>query len=226
MTTPRRLAYLLVPGAGGAGWYWHRVVAELRDRGYSAEAIDLPTDDEQAGLADYAEVIVTAGAKYDELVLVGQSMGAFSVAIAAQTLQPSRIVLMNAMVPRPGETPGDWWDNVGASQARTEAARQRGYPVEFDLATYFLHDVPPDVAAAGERYQRNQADRPFGDACAFTSWPASVRVVSGRDDRFFPLPLQQKVARDRLGVDVEVVPGGHLAALSYPVESAAAVIRV
>jgi pimeloyl-ACP methyl ester carboxylesterase len=43
-------------------------------------------------------------------------------------------------------------------------------------------------------------------------------VISGRDDRFFPLEFQRRLAKDRLGLDVDVVPGGHLAALSYPAE--------
>ena len=42
--------------------------------------------------------------------------------------------------------------------------------------------------------------------------------VSGRGDRLFPLEFQRRVAKDRLGLDVDVVPGGHLAALSFPAE--------
>ena len=40
--------------------------------------------------------------------------------------------------------------------------------------------------------------------------------MAGRDDRFFPLEFQQRIARQRLGVDPAIVPGGHLAALSHP----------
>jgi hypothetical protein len=40
-------------------------------------------------------------------------------------------------------------------------------------------------------------------------------VLAGTDDRFFPLDFQRRVARERLGLDVDTVPGGHLAALSY-----------
>ena len=43
-------------------------------------------------------------------------------------------------------------------------------------------------------------------------------MISGRDDRLFPLEFQRRVAKDRLGLDVDVVPGGHLAALSFPAE--------
>jgi hypothetical protein len=37
--------------------------------------------------------------------------------------------------------------------------------------------------------------------------------------------LQQRVARERLGVEPDLVPGGHLAALSRPAELAAALAR-
>jgi pimeloyl-ACP methyl ester carboxylesterase len=45
-------------------------------------------------------------------------------------------------------------------------------------------------------------------------------VLAGQDDRFFPLEFQRRVARERLGLEVDVVPGGHLAALARPVELA------
>jgi pimeloyl-ACP methyl ester carboxylesterase len=89
------------------------------------------------------------------------------------------------------------------------------------LATYFLHDVPEDLAHGLQDRGRAQLDESFDDPCTFDGWPdIPMRVVAGRDDRFFPLELQQRIARRRLGVDPEVVPGGHLVALSYPGELA------
>jgi alpha-beta hydrolase superfamily lysophospholipase len=49
--------FVLVPGAGGAAWYWHRVVSELEQPGHEAVAVDLPGPDESAGLPEYAEAI-------------------------------------------------------------------------------------------------------------------------------------------------------------------------
>jgi pimeloyl-ACP methyl ester carboxylesterase len=43
----------------------------------------------------------------------------------------------------------------------------------------------------------------------------------GRDDRFFPAGFQRRVARERLGVSADEMPGGHLVALSQPEELAA-----
>jgi hypothetical protein len=143
--------------------------------------------------------------------------GGFTAPLAAAAVPVRGIVFVNAMIPLPGETPGQWWDNTGWSRAREAAARQHGYPVEFDLAVYFLHDVPPDVAADGEPHQRPEADAVFGSVCDFKGWPpVPIRAVAGAGDRFFPVEFQQAVARERLGLQPDVLPGGHLIALAQP----------
>src|SRR5260370_2037733 len=111
-----------------------------------------------------------------------------------------------------GTGPGSGW-----AQARVTAAERGGYGTEFDLAVYFLHDVPPEIAAAGEPYQRPEADAVFGSVCDFGAWPqVPIRVVAGADDRFFPVEFQRRLTRDRLGLAAEILPGGHPLALAQP----------
>jgi hypothetical protein len=87
--------------------------------------------------------------------------------------------------------------------------------------------VPPEVAAAGESQQRPEADAVFGSVCDFRSWPdVPIRVVAGSDDRFFPVGFQLELARNRLGIGADVLPGGHLIALSQPAELVAYLLRV
>ena len=213
---------LLVPGAGGAAWYWHRLVPELQSRGHSAIAVDLPGDDETRGIHEYADLIVAAIDDRDGAIVVAQSMGGFSAPMACDRHPVRLLVFLNAMIPRPGETAGEWWANTGSEEARLAGARAGGYPSAFDLQTYFLHDVPAEAAAGGERNARNEADIAFTQQFNVAKWPpaTTLRVLAGRDDRFFPLDFQRKVARDRLGCEVDVIPGGHLVALSRPVELA------
>jgi len=209
-------SFVLIPGAGGVAWYWHRVVPLLQSLGHDTVAVDLPGDDESAGLPEYAEITKEAMAPYDDVVLVAQSMGGFTAAVVSDLPNVSGLVFVNAMIPLPGETAGAWWDNTGSQEARTAAAAVGGYPVEVDLDVYFLHDVPIDVAAAGANLQRNEADRAFESVCDF-SWPSvPITVIAGADDRFFPLDFQRRVARERLGIEPVVIPGGHLVALSNP----------
>jgi Alpha/beta hydrolase family len=213
--------YVLIPGAGGAAaWYWHRVVPLLERAGHAAIPVDLPGPDERAGLPEYAELVsaaVTGSGTGQDVVLVAQSLGGFTAPLAAARVPVGAIVLVNAMIPGPGETAGQWWENTGSSQARTEAAERGGYPVEFDEAAYFLHDVPADVVAAGADQKHAESDAVFGTPCDFAAWPAvPTRVVAGADDRLFPVGFQQAVARERLGIEADVLPGGHLIALSQP----------
>jgi pimeloyl-ACP methyl ester carboxylesterase len=219
--------FVLIPGAGGAAWYWHRVVPLLQEAGHEAIAVDLPGDDELAGLPEYMHQVVTAiggrdvggrdVGRRDEVVLVAQSLGGFTAPLVAAKVPVRALVLVNAMIPSPGETPGAWWANTGSLQARTAAAEEGGYSTEFDEAVYFLHDVPPDVVAAGAPQQRPEARAVFGSVCDFDAWPpVPIRVVAGADDRFFPVGFQRRLAGVRLGVEADVLPGGHLIALAQP----------
>ena len=216
---------VLIPGAGGLGWYWHLVERDLQDRGCEALSVDLAAGGRN-GLPVYVDAVVAAIGERTDVALVAQSLGGFTVPLVCQRVPTSALVFVNAMIPRPGETPGEWWDNVDSEQARTAAAARDGYSAEFDLNTYFVHDVPDDLVAEMRRRADSQLDERFDDVCAFDAWPqVPIHVVAGRDDRFFPLELQQRVARERLGVEVVVVPGGHLAALSRPGPLSEAITR-
>jgi pimeloyl-ACP methyl ester carboxylesterase len=210
-------SFILVPGAGGMAWYWSRVASLLRKIGREAIAVDLPGDDEHAGLAAYTDIVVRAIANRRDAILVAQSLAGFTAPLVCARTPVKALVFVNAMIPKPGETAGAWWDATGATKAREQAALSRGYSTAFDMVTYFLHDVPPDVLRAGPEEPREEADIIFGEACRFERWPLiPIHVVAGTDDRFFPIEFQRRIARERLGKEVEEVAGGHLVALSNP----------
>jgi pimeloyl-ACP methyl ester carboxylesterase len=197
------MTYVLVPGAGGEAWYWH-LVAPLLD-------VELPTGDPDAGLQDYADAITAAAGDREHVTLVAQSMGAFSAPMA--DLDVERIILVAPMIPAPGETPGEWWTTSGLPDA--------GAP-PFDEWDTFFHDVPEDVCReARERGEPKQEDKPFGDAWPLERWPdVPIRVIAGTDDRLFPYPFMQRLARERLGVEAEPIATGHMPALVRPEELA------
>src|SRR5690606_13866111 len=105
-----------------------------------AIAVDLPGDDKTAGLASYAELVVDAIGPRANVVLVAGSLGGFTAPLVCERVLVREVVLVNAMIPDPGERARDWWEHTGALQAQNEAARVGGYG-PFDVATYFLHDV-------------------------------------------------------------------------------------
>src|SRR5262249_27227544 len=143
--------------------------------------------------------------------------GGFTTALVCEQARVRMLVFVNAMIPVPGESAGEWWANTGWEEARVAAAHRGGYSPDFDLATYFLHGLPPEVAKRGEARERPEADVVFGEPCRFEAWPAvPMRVIAGRDDRFFPLEFQRRVAQERLRSSVDDLPGGHLLALANP----------
>jgi pimeloyl-ACP methyl ester carboxylesterase len=208
--------YILVPGADGRAWYWHRVVPELERRGHDVLAVDLPLDDPSAGLSECADAVVAAvGQGHEQPVLVAQSLAGFIAPLVCSQVSIRLLVLLNAMVPSPGESAGEWWANTRHAEARSAFG-------DFDLGRDFFHDASPEVTAVALSGEPGQpSDKLFAEPWPLQRWPdVPTRFLQGRDDRFFPLDFQRRVVQARLGIELEEMPGGHLVALSRPVELA------
>ena len=201
--------FVLLHGAGSDSWYWHLVDPELRARGHDVMAVGLPCDDDSAGLAEYADAVVRAVGDRRELVLVAQSLAGFVAPLVCERVPVRLMVLVAAMVPAPGESPGDWWANTGHQ-----------FPTD-DMDRVFLHDVPPEVADEARRRGKHQSGTPFERPWPLERWPdVPTRFLLCRDDRFFPADFQRRVVRDRLGIAPDEMDGGHLPALARPKELA------
>jgi pimeloyl-ACP methyl ester carboxylesterase len=211
--------YVLIHGASDA-FYWHRVVPLLTGRGHDVVAPDLPIGDDNAGFADYADTVVDAVGHGGDLIVVGQSMGAYTAPIVCQRLPVELMILVAPMIPAPGETPGAFWENTGQPQAQREADEREGRDPDaaFDATTTFLHDVPEDtVARVLDHGIPGQSENIFGQPWPLDAWPdVPTRVLVGRDDRLFPLDFARRVAKERLGITPDEMPGGHLLALGHP----------
>ena len=188
----KQFDFVLIPGAGGSAWYWHRVAPELQKHGHEAIAVELPSADDQAGLPEYTDAVIRAiGNRSEErLVVVAQSLGGFTAPLVCRELLPASLVFVNAMIPAPGETPGEWWGNTRHGEAKHERDLHDGREADagFDPLYEFFHDVPqPVVDAAWAQGEPRQSDAVFGSICDFEAWPAiPTHVLVGRDDRFFP----------------------------------------
>jgi pimeloyl-ACP methyl ester carboxylesterase len=214
--------YLLLHGASSDSSYWYLVAPRLRAMGHGVVAPNLPVSDDAAGLDEYAAVALEAVGSARDVVLVAQSMAGFTAPLVCAQASIEQLVFLNAMVPLPGETPGAWWDNTDAPQARRAADLAAGRVVggDFDPLVTFMHDLPQDVLSAVlERGEVRQSDTPFSTPCRFLRWPeVPIRYVLGRHDRLFPADFQRRLARERLDIVAEEMSGGHLCALSQPDE--------
>ena len=200
--------YVLLHGAGSDAWYWHLVAPRLRELESEVVAVDLPCDDVAAGLTEYVDTVVEAVGERQDLIVVAQSLAAFIGPLVCERLPVALLVLVNGMVPRPGETAGEWWANTG-----------HVFPDPFDPVEVFLHDVPPEVAAQSVNHVRPQSDAIFVDPWPLKRWPSvPTRFLACRDDRFFPFAFQRRMVEDRLGFVPDEMPGGHLPALARPDE--------
>jgi len=91
----------------------------------------------------------------------------------------------------------------------------------------FLHDVDPEVARENERFSGAPGAGMFSEPWPLETWPdVPTRVLVPREDRLFPLAFQRRLARERLGLEIDEIPGGHLSMLSHPGELAERLVEL
>lgn len=227
--------FVLIPGAACDSWHWHLLAEELRTRGRDVVSVDLPCEDDAAGLDEYADAVVHAVAGRGRLMLVAHSFAGFSAPLVCARVPVDQLVLLAAMVPLPGEAPAEWWratrhPDSQVRRAGREAQRAGADPaaegtpesaVPGSAADPFFQDLPPRLAAEAVVRWRRQSDTPALRPWPMEAWPAvATRFLLCRQDRLFPAPFLHDVVAERLGVAPDEMDGGHFPMLSRPVELA------
>ena len=224
--------FLLLHGACHGGWCWDSVVALLRDAGHDATAPDLPCDDLNAGLSEYAEAAIAALAgEPSDLVVVGHSLGALVAPLVAAKLPTRRMIMLAGIVGAPG---------VSLESLATEDA-DRDLPlgedgIEFDGEGRFrfsdrgarrllYHDCDrarTDAAIAHLRFQRSM----WTQVADFDAWPdTDIVSITCTDDHVVDPSWSDRTARTRLGVEPVHLTGGHSPFLARPAELTAILTR-
>lgn len=206
--------FALVHGAGSSAADWDLVGTELRRLGHEAVAVDLPAEDDSAGWDAYADTVIAALPSTDDVAVVAHSLGGFPGTLVCSRIPARLLVLVSAMVPRPGERADDWWEATGHQMAA-------GYDFE-DTVAMFLHDVPDDLASASLARERGQSSTPMTEPWPLDEWPdVATRFVLCKQDRFFPPDFVRRMVADRLpGVPISEIDASHAPYLSRPVELA------
>jgi pimeloyl-ACP methyl ester carboxylesterase len=218
--------FVLIHGAGDAGWSWHLVEAQLRKHGHDVVAPDLPCDDDSAGLEEYADAVVAAIGNRKNLVVVAHSFGGFTAPLVADRLPTDALVLVAGMIPLPGETPDEYWKNSGCSAAmREQAARDGGLTGNEDPYVLFYHDVPRALAEEALGHERAQSSTAGASPWPLKAWPnLPTHFVLCTQDRLFPSGWLRGVVRERLNISADEIEAGHCVALSRPEALAAMLI--
>ena len=203
--------YVLIHGAGDSAFHWHLLEPELRARGQDVVAMDLPCDDEHAGLREYADAVVSAIGDRTGVILVAQSLGGFTAPLVCARVPVEAMVLVAGMVPLPGERGDDWPANTGYPGPTAEG--------EIEI---FYDDVPRHLVERLMRRSRRQADAVGRDPWPLERWPdVPTRYLLCVNDRMFPADWMREVVRERLAIDPDEIDSGHCPALSRPHELAA-----
>ena len=186
--------------------------AELQRAGHDTVAPDLPIEDDDAGLSEYADVVVDAIGGREDVVVVGQSFGGYVAPLVAERIAARAIVLVAGMIPTPGKSAEEMFANTGWRPERLEDSSARAV---------FYHDVPSDLADEALTHERRQSDTPGSQPWPLHAWPGiPTRFVLCRNDRFFPARWLRPLVRERLGIEPDEIESGHCPALSRPRELA------
>lgn len=236
---------VLVHGAWHGASSWGPLEAELRGRGHSVLAVDLPSDRPGVGAAGYADAVLAAlepPADGERVLLVGHSLGGLTVPVVAERLGAERVaalVLVGALVPRPGASfdqqvraePGIMARGFGRGQERHED-RTTSWPAEA-AAQGLYRGVAEEIGPGGESAVaaavaglRRQAWDVSGEVTPLREWPA-VRtvIVVCAEDRVVDPESSRGRARE-LGGELVELPGGHFPMLTRPAELADVLERV
>ncbi len=222
--------FVLIPGAGTDPLVYAATIEALSDLGHPALAPPLPLRDDHARPSDQADAIVQALPADAKLVIVAQSLGAFTGPLVATRIPVAQLILVAPMIPKPRETAGEWWSNTRHDEAIAELLARHGPMSAWRrdaIAEVFLHDVDPAVARANERFQGTPGQGMFVEPWPLDAWPAvPTRVLIPTSDRLFPVDFQRRIARERLGLEIDEMAGGHLPMLSRPRELAQRLVEL
>ncbi|WP_410664419.1 alpha/beta fold hydrolase [Amycolatopsis sp. lyj-84] len=198
--------FVLIHGGGGSAWDFHLLEAELTGRGHDVVAVNLPIEDEKAGFAEHVETVTKAIGDRGDLVVLGHSYGGFTAPLVAAKHSARLLVLLTAMIPKPGESPGDWWGNTGFADNQDLSDEEK-----------FYNGVPADLVAEAGSHGRNQVSAEWGEPWPLEKWPdVPTKVLIAREDRFFTPEFQRRVVQDRFGFAPDEIEGSHSVPLSHP----------
>jgi Alpha/beta hydrolase family len=191
-------SFSLVHGAWGGGWCWDPLRAELETRGHVVHAPDLPCEDVEARVEDYAALVPPAD------VAVGHSLGGFTIPLVEAGTRVFVCALVGGTgwkgVFGPGFGDGRVRDELGRSyypDPAVAAAELQYAPEHAVLAARLRRQAPLDAALAGR----------------------VVYVVCTRDAVIRP-DWQRHLAVDVLGAEVVELDAGHSATRTHARELA------
>ena len=223
--------FALVHGAWHGPWCWDRVVGPLREHGHEVVVPDLPSEDTDLGLDDYADAIERELGDAQDVVLVPHSLGGLVGPVVAGRRPLTALVYLNALVPEPGLSFGE---QLAASEEPVllfEGGREvdeqgrSHWPDPEATARIMYPDLSPEDARWAIGRLRRQAQRSQTEPSPVSPEGVRVESIMGANDRVVSPAWARRVARERLGVEPIELPTGHFPMITHPRQLADALAR-
>ena len=214
--------FALVHGAWHGPWCWERLVGSLRQRGHDVVVPDLPSEDTELGLEDYADTIERALGDAGDVILVPHSLGGLVGPVVARRRPLTALVYLCGLVPEPGLSFGEQVSRskepiLTIAGGREMDAQGRSHWPDPDATARIMYgDLAPEDASWAFERLRTQAQKSQGERSPEP--PASLRVESivGTEDKLVSPDWSRRVARERLGAEPVEIPTGHFPMITHP----------
>ena len=224
--------FVLLHGAWHGAWCWDRLRPVLEAHGHAVVTPELPYDVAGTGRADYLAaldaVLDQAPARPGGAVVVAHSMSGLVAPLAAGRPGVAALILLAAMVPRPGAA----WLEAGpapyAAAMRERAGRMR-FDDELrsswdagDATALFYNDATAADAAAAVARLRPNASLVYGEQCpALPERRVPAAYVSCTRDQAVDGAWNAAAAAELLAASEHEIDAGHSPFWTAPEELAA-----
>ncbi|MGW7538143.1 alpha/beta fold hydrolase [Amycolatopsis sp. NPDC054798] len=225
--------FVLVHGAWHGPWCWERVSERLIARGHEVLCPSLPCDTAEAGQDEYLAVLEDAIRDRSDVVLVAHSMSGMVAPLATGNPAVSSLVLLAALVRRPGIAMPDSGFPLIAEPLQKVLARavvdESGCVVldPADATGLMYHDCTPADAADAVGRLRPSANTLGRQICPdLPQRRVPATYVSCRDDRMVDCGVNAALAQELFGATVREIDGGHSPFWSSPDQLAALLVEL
>jgi pimeloyl-ACP methyl ester carboxylesterase len=214
--------FALVHGAWHGAWCWERVVGPLRALGHDVVVPELPSEETDLGLEDYADAIERALGDADDVVLVLHSLGGLNGPVVAARRPLRALVYVCALVPEPGLSFSDQLSRSTEQILLFQGGRMvddqgRSYWGDHDDTVRLMYgDLHPEDAEWAFERVRAQAQRSQTEPSPAPPDDLRTESIVGTSDRLLSPAWSRAVARHRLGVEPVELPTGHFPMITHP----------
>jgi pimeloyl-ACP methyl ester carboxylesterase len=223
--------FILVHGAMHGAWCWELVRNELQQLGHRAFAMDLPVDNLDARIPDYADAVVRAtdGIAGERALVVGHSLSGLVIPHVARRRPVEALIYLCALVAP--VTAADQKANLELFHPALLAHRRldefgRIFYTDEAAIDVFYHDVAPPLQQWAVSNLRPQVPQLNTELLPEMPGVPAYAIIAAEDRIAVSAERHRELMRTRLGIEPLEIGGGHSPFLARPAELALMLHRI